>query len=63
VLAALVREHVLDELFLTLAPQLTGGGAGPGLTSGPELAELQPLELQGVLERADSLFLRYALKN
>jgi riboflavin biosynthesis pyrimidine reductase len=62
VLAALVREHVLDELFLTLAPQLTGGGVGPGLTSGPELAELQPLELQGVLERAGSLFLRYALE-
>lgn len=62
VLAALVREHVLDELFLTLAPQLTGGGVGPALTSGPELAELQPLELKGVLERAGSLFLRYTLK-
>jgi riboflavin biosynthesis pyrimidine reductase len=63
VLAALVREHVLDELFLTLAPELTGGGVGPALTSGPELAELQPLVLEGVLERAGSLFLRYTLKN
>jgi riboflavin biosynthesis pyrimidine reductase len=62
VLAALVRERVLDELFLTLAPQLTGGGVGPALTTGPELTELQPMELEGVLERAGSLFLRYALK-
>jgi riboflavin-specific deaminase-like protein len=62
VLAALVREHLLDELFLTLAPQLTGGGVGPALTTGPELTELQPLELESVLERAGSLFLRYALK-
>jgi riboflavin biosynthesis pyrimidine reductase len=62
VLAALVRERVLDELFLTLAPQLTGGGIGPALTTGPELTELQPMELEGVLERAGSLFLRYALK-
>jgi riboflavin biosynthesis pyrimidine reductase len=63
VLAALVREHVLDELFLTLAPQLTGGGVGPALTTGAELAELQGLELRGVLERASSLFLRYGLEN
>jgi riboflavin biosynthesis pyrimidine reductase len=62
VLAALVREHVLDELFLTLAPQLTGGGVGPALTTGPELSELQPMQLEGVLERAGSLFLRYALE-
>ena len=37
---ALLHERVLDELFLTLAPQLTGGGHGPSLTSGPELAQL-----------------------
>jgi riboflavin-specific deaminase-like protein len=59
VLAALLREQVLDELFLTLAPQLTGGGVGPGLTSGPELVQLQTMELVWALERAGSLFLRY----
>jgi riboflavin biosynthesis pyrimidine reductase len=59
VLAALLREHVLDELFLTLAPKLTGGGVGPALTTGPELPTPAQLELAGVLERAGSLFLRY----
>ena len=63
ILAALVRERLLDELFLTLAPQLTGGGSGPSLTSGPELPELRTMELAGVLERAGSLFLRYRLRS
>ena len=62
-LAALVRERLLDELFLTLAPQLTGGGSSPSLTTGPELPELRALELVGVLERAGSLFLRYRVRN
>jgi riboflavin biosynthesis pyrimidine reductase len=62
-LAALVRERLLDELFLTLAPQLTGGGSGPALTTGPELPELRGMELASVLERAGSLFLRYRLRN
>jgi riboflavin biosynthesis pyrimidine reductase len=62
-LAALVRERLLDELFLTLAPQLTGGGTGPALTAGPELPELRSMELAGALERAGSLYLRYRVRN
>jgi riboflavin biosynthesis pyrimidine reductase len=62
-LAALVRERLLDELFLTLAPQLTGGGIGPALTTGPELPELRSMELAGALERAGSLYLRYRVRN
>jgi riboflavin biosynthesis pyrimidine reductase len=59
VLAALVREQVLDGLFLTVAPALTGGGDQPGLTSGPELENLAHLRLAGVLHRRGSLYLRY----
>ena len=62
VFGALLREQLVDELLLTLAPKLAGGGAGPAVTSGPELAELQRLEPVWVLERDSSLFLRYALR-
>ena len=62
-LAGLVRERLLDELFLTLAPQLTGGGTGPALTAGPELPQLQTMDLAGALQRAGSLYLRYRLRN
>jgi len=59
--AAMLRDAVVDELFLTLAPKLTGGGEGPSLTSGPELPELRGLELLWLLERRDALYLRYRL--
>ncbi|MGZ4173381.1 MAG: dihydrofolate reductase family protein [Solirubrobacteraceae bacterium] len=58
---ALVREGVVDELFLTLAAKLTGGGRGPTISSGPELPEPAPLRLIWALERAGSLYLRYGL--
>ena len=62
VFGALLREGLVDELFLTLAPKLTGGGADPPVTAGPELPEIGTLELIWVLEKAGSLFLRYALR-
>ncbi|MDQ6606398.1 MAG: dihydrofolate reductase family protein [Actinomycetota bacterium] len=58
---ALVRETLVDELFLTLAPKLVGGGNGPAVTSGAELPELQPLRIEWLLERHGSLYVRYAL--
>jgi 5-amino-6-(5-phosphoribosylamino)uracil reductase len=62
VFGALLQEGLVDELFLTLAPKLTGGGTDPAVTAGPELPEIGTLELIWVLEEAGSLFLRYALR-
>lgn len=59
---ALLMEGLVDELFLTLAPKLTGGGTSHAITSGPELPEPQPLELIWALEHENSLYLRYALR-
>ena len=56
---ALTRECAIDELFLTIAPKLTGGGRGPAISSGPELQEPALLSLEWALERHGSLFLRY----
>lgn len=59
---ALLQEDLVDELFLSLAPKLTGGGTAPAITNGPELADLRRLELVWTLERGSSLYLRYALR-
>ncbi len=56
---ALTREGVVDELFLTIAPKLTGGGRGPTISTGPELQAPAALGLEWALERHGSLFLRY----
>jgi riboflavin-specific deaminase-like protein len=59
---ALLHEGVVDELFLTLAPKLAGGGVGPTITSGPELADPRVLSIVWLLERAESLYLRYTVE-
>ena len=59
VFASLVRERLVDELWLTLASKLTGGGTGPAITRGPELPELQELDSIWALERERTFFLRY----
>lgn len=59
---ALLQESLVDELFLSLSPKLTGGGNAPAITSGPELSDLRHLDLVSVLELESSLFLRYALR-
>jgi len=61
-MSALLNEGLVDELFLTLAPQLAGGGTAPTMTTGAALAEPATLELVWALERADSLYLRYAVR-
>jgi riboflavin-specific deaminase-like protein len=58
---ALLHEELIDELFLTIAPRLAGGGRGPTITSGPSLAEPAELRIRWLLEREGSLFARYEL--
>lgn len=61
VFGSLLHERLVDELFLTVAPRLSGGGSSPEITSGPELPSLVPLEILWTLERLNSLYLRYAV--
>ena len=61
VFGSLLQEHLVDELFLTLAPKLVGGGASPTISSGTELKELQPMEVVWALEHGSALYLRYRL--
>jgi riboflavin biosynthesis pyrimidine reductase len=59
---ALLRERLVDELFLTVAPKLAGGGRGPTIAGGPELADPHPAALESLLERNGSLYHRYRLQ-
>ncbi|HET9104353.1 MAG TPA: dihydrofolate reductase family protein [Solirubrobacteraceae bacterium] len=60
-LGSMLREGVLDQLCLSLAGKLTGGGHAPGVTAGPELPEPADARLEEALERSGTLFLRYAI--
>jgi riboflavin-specific deaminase-like protein len=59
VFGALLQERLVDELFLTLAPKLAGGGTAPTISSGPELPDLRALEPLSVIEHGNALYLRY----
>jgi riboflavin-specific deaminase-like protein len=61
VFGGLLQEDLVDDLFLTLAPKLTGGGRGPTITSGSQLADPAKARIAWLLERGNSLYLRYAL--
>jgi riboflavin-specific deaminase-like protein len=58
---ALLQEDLVDELFLSLAPKLAGGGMAPGITRGQALAELRKLTLVWAIESDSSLYLRYSI--
>jgi riboflavin-specific deaminase-like protein len=58
---ALLQEELVDELFVSIAPKLTGGGTAPAISAGPELAELRTLSIVWALEHEGTLYLRYAL--
>jgi riboflavin biosynthesis pyrimidine reductase len=55
----MLDENLVDELFLTLAPTLVGGGE-LGITAGAPLARALALRLVWALEQDGQLFLRYA---
>ncbi len=62
-----LQERLLDELFLTLAPQIAGRAESPerpGLVAGKLFAPLEPRwsRLTAVRRGESHLFLRYALK-
>jgi riboflavin-specific deaminase-like protein len=59
VFGALLGEDLVDELFLSVAPRIAGGGEAPTIVEGMPLAELLELELVWVLESEGELFLRY----
>ncbi len=59
---ALLADGVLDELFLTVAPQLVGGEEDVlRVLAGDPLPEPMTLELLGVLRHGSELFLRYGI--
>ena len=61
VFGALLGEDLMDELFLSLAPRIAGGGDAPTIVEGMPLAELMELELVWVLEAEGELFMRYRI--
>jgi riboflavin-specific deaminase-like protein len=60
-LGAMVATGVVDELFLTIAPLLTGDEAEPTIVSGGTLPQPVGMELLWALRSGSELFLRYGL--
>jgi riboflavin biosynthesis pyrimidine reductase len=59
---ALQAAGLVDELFLTIAPKLSGGGVPPRILEG-ELEDVVPLELVWLLEEDGELFARYSRRS
>jgi riboflavin biosynthesis pyrimidine reductase len=57
---AMLAEDLVDELFLTLAPTIVGGGE-LGITAGAALRGPLPMRLVSAFEQDGNLFLRYRL--
>lgn len=62
VLAQLAADGVVDELCLSVAPLLTGPGAGR-ITAGDAWPGPRPLTLVGLLEEDGALFCRYRVES
>jgi riboflavin-specific deaminase-like protein len=58
---ALLAAGLVDELFLTVAPVLTGDPDEPSIVTGPRLPSLIDLRLLSAAQHGSELFLRYAV--
>jgi riboflavin-specific deaminase-like protein len=58
---ALLAAELVDELFLTLVPQLVAGEGDRGIVGGPLLDRPANLQLLHALRHGDELLLRYAV--
>jgi riboflavin-specific deaminase-like protein len=58
---ALLREHLVDELYLSVAPTLAAG-TGPTVVTGPPLDPPAAMELRSLHESGGHLFLRYRVR-
>jgi riboflavin biosynthesis pyrimidine reductase len=66
IIGGLLKDHLLDELFLTLSPILAGrgeAGGRPGLVEGAELLPSASIsgDLLSIRKLGSHLFLRYAI--
>jgi riboflavin biosynthesis pyrimidine reductase len=59
---SLLSADLVDELFLTISPLLTGDETEPAIVAGPPLAAPVAGSLEWVLRHGDDLFLRYQLR-
>jgi riboflavin-specific deaminase-like protein len=60
--SALLEADVVDELFLTISPQLAGEVHAPRIVEGDGLPGVVGLELEWVLRHDDELYLRYKVR-
>ena len=60
-LGALVAAGLVDELFLTISPLLTGDESEPAIVAGGRLPQPAGMELLWALRAGSELFLRYGL--
>lgn len=61
-LSYLFAADLVDELFLSIAPKLTGGGDEPTITTGPALPEPANAELVWLCEADSELFTRWRVR-
>jgi 2,5-diamino-6-(ribosylamino)-4(3H)-pyrimidinone 5'-phosphate reductase len=59
---SLLREDVIDELFVAISPHLIGGDVGPSLIVDQGTPVLRALELRMLLAYDSELYARYVLR-